>query len=61
MTLHIVRIFGVSTFLTPSLPQPVKFPAWKVHIYTPPNSMFDGPVTNSIFDGPVTNSIFDVL
>ena len=32
--------------LTPSLPQPAKFPGWKVHAYTPANSLFDGPVTN---------------
>ena len=33
--------------LTPSsLPQPVKFPGCKVHIYTPENSIFDGPITN---------------
>ena len=32
--------------LTPSLPKPVKFPVWKVHIYTPENNTFDGPITN---------------
>ena len=32
--------------LTPSLPQPVNFPGSKVHPYTLPNSIFDGPVTN---------------
>ena len=31
---------------TPSLPQPVKFPASKVHTYPPPNSIFDGPITH---------------
>ena len=35
--------------LTPSLPQPVKFPGWKVHTYTPPNSIFDGPITNLLW------------
>ena len=32
--------------LTPSQPQPVKFLVWKVHIYTPENSIFDGHITN---------------
>ena len=32
--------------LTPSLPQPVRFPGSKVHTYTLANSMFDGPITN---------------
>ena len=32
--------------LTTSLPQPVKSPGWKVHTYTPANSIFDGPITN---------------
>ena len=32
--------------LTPSLPQPVKFPGRKVHTYMPANSIFDGPITN---------------
>ena len=32
--------------LTPSLPQTVKSPGWKVHRYSPENSMLDGPVTN---------------
>ena len=36
----------ISIQLTPSLPQPVKFPGWKVHTYTPANSIFDGPITN---------------
>ena len=34
------------SMLTPSLPQRVTFPGWKVHTYTPANSVFDGPVTN---------------
>ena len=34
--------------LTPSLPQPVKFRGWKVHTYTPANSIFDGPITNGL-------------
>ena len=33
-------------FLTPSIPQPLKCPGRKVHIYTPLSSIFDGPVTN---------------
>ena len=46
--------------LTPSLPQPVKFPGGKVDTYPPADSIFDGPVgtytpADSIFDGPVTN------
>lgn len=32
--------------LTPSLPQPVRFPGSNVHTYTLANSMFDGPITN---------------
>ena len=32
--------------LTSSLPQPVKFPGWKVHTYMPADSIYDGPVTN---------------
>ena len=36
----------IGTILTPSLPQPVTFPGWKVHTYTPANSIFDGPTTN---------------
>ena len=32
--------------LTPSLPQPVKFPGRKVHTYMPANSIFDGPIAN---------------
>ena len=32
--------------LTPSLSQPVKFPGWKVHTCTPPDAVFDGPITN---------------
>ena len=32
--------------LTPSLPQPVKCLGWKVHTYTPPDSISDGSVTN---------------
>ena len=39
--------FIFSAFLlTASLPQPVKFPARKVHPCAPENSVFDGPVTN---------------
>ena len=34
------------SMLTPSLPQRVTFPGWKVHTYTPANSIFYGPVTN---------------
>ena len=36
----------VKTELTPSLPRLVKFLGWKVIIYTPANSVFDGPMTN---------------
>ena len=33
--------------LTPSLPQPITFPSWKVHTYTThANTIFHGPVTN---------------
>ena len=32
--------------LTPSLPKPVKFRGSIAHTYTPPKSIFDGPVTN---------------
>ena len=32
--------------LTPSLPRPVKFPGWKLHIYTPADSIFDGSTTH---------------
>ena len=32
--------------LTPSLPQPVQFSGSEMLIYTPANSIFDGPVTN---------------
>ena len=34
------------SILTPSLPQPVKFPGWKVHKYMHGNGTFDGPITN---------------
>ena len=35
------------TLTAPSLPQPVKIPGCgKVHTYTPPNNISDGPVTN---------------
>ena len=36
----------------PRSPQPLKFPGWKVHTWTPSNSIFDGPITNllSIID-----------
>ena len=37
---------GRATMLTPSLPQPVKCPGWKVHTYTHANSISDGLVTN---------------
>ena len=42
-----VFVFGS---LTPSLPQPVKFPGCKVHTHTPANSIFDGPITNLTFN-----------
>ena len=32
--------------LTPSLPQPVKFPGWKVHICTPAYRIISSPITN---------------
>ena len=32
-----------------SLPQPVKFPGWKVHTYTPANNTFDCPMTKMYF------------
>jgi len=32
--------------LTPSLPQPLKISGLKVPTYTPPNSIFDDPITN---------------
>ena len=41
-----VRVWWMGGTLTPSLPQPVKFPGWKVHAYTPANSIFDGFITN---------------
>ena len=34
--------------LTPSLPRPVQFPGWKVHTYTPENSIFHSPVSNPL-------------
>ena len=39
----------IKHLLTPSLPQPVKFLGWKVHTYTPPNSIFDGHITNLLW------------
>ena len=41
-----MNFVDVCIMLTPSLPQPVKLPGWKVQTYTPANSVFDGPVTN---------------
>ena len=35
----------MNALLTPQLPQPVNFPGWKVHTYTPANSIFEGPIT----------------
>ena len=35
-------------YLTPSLPQPVKLPGWKVHTYKLPNSIFDGQIANRL-------------
>ena len=43
---HLLNCHHLQLLLTPSLPQPVKFPGWKVHTYTPPNSICDGTVTN---------------
>ena len=44
---HAVQCWFTSTeTLTPSLPQPVKFAGWKVHAYTPANSIFEGPITS---------------
>ena len=37
---------GCYVSLTLSLPQPVKFLGWKVHTYTPADSIFDAPITN---------------
>ena len=36
-----------SHILTPSLPQPVEFPGWKVHAYKPANSIVDNNCTFS--------------
>ena len=45
--IHCIFILSRINFCwTPSLPRPVKFPVWKMHTYTPPNSIFDGPITN---------------
>ena len=33
-------------FWTLSLSQPVKFPGWKAHVYTPAKSIFDNSITN---------------
>ena len=41
---HIGKINRLT--LTSSLPQPAKFPGGKVDMYTPADSIFDGPVTN---------------
>ena len=34
-----VKIHQKYLFVTPSLSQPVKFPGWKMHTYTPANSV----------------------
>ena len=44
--------------LTPSLPQPVNFPAEKVHTCTLPNSIFDGPITNLLSTLSISIQIF---
>ena len=54
MTKHNVRIFR----LTPSLPQPVKFQGWIVHICTLANSIFDVLITNLL---PVLWILIEIL
>ena len=53
-----VALRKFATALTPSLPQPVKFPGWKLHAYTPPNSIFDGPITNLLSILSILTEIF---
>ena len=44
--------------LTLSLPQPVKFPGWKMYAYMPADNIFDGPITNLL---SILNILIEIL
>ena len=53
-----IILCAVDGTLTPSALQHGKFPGWKMHTYTLPNSICDGPITNLLWILKVLIEIF---